>query len=110
MVDSENFLPMAGIITDVQPDGVIYGVTLNDLHNYPLNQPRGVWTLFYPHRFLLTPHAGDIAMLRSAVARIRGQAPFQATAEFRRRPECHGFLDQGDVRNAGLLSALHEEY
>lgn len=76
----ENFSPLAGIITDVQSDGIIYGVSLNDLHNYPLNRPRGIWSLA-PTDPTLTPHEADIATLRAVVARIRGQTPFQATVE-----------------------------
>jgi RNA polymerase sigma factor (sigma-70 family) len=70
-------LPGAGIITDAQANDAIFGATLNGRQDNPLIQPIGVWSLS-PAAVTLTPHEANIAMLRWAVARIRGQSPFEA--------------------------------
>jgi RNA polymerase sigma-70 factor, ECF subfamily len=70
-------LPWAGIITDAQENGAIFGATLNDQQDNPLKRPIGIWSLA-PAAVTLTPHDADIAALRWAVARIRGQSPFEA--------------------------------
>jgi RNA polymerase sigma-70 factor, ECF subfamily len=70
----------AGIITDVQSDGVIYGATLSGRRDNPLKKPIGVFSLA-PAAATLTPHDADIATLSLAVARIRSQSPYEPTSE-----------------------------
>jgi RNA polymerase sigma factor (sigma-70 family) len=76
----EDGLPFAGIITDAHQDGVMFGAELNGRQDNRLAGPDGVWSLA-PSVEALKPHEADIITLRSVVARIRGQAPFQATTE-----------------------------
>ncbi len=78
--DNEPYWPWAGIVTYVQSDNVIIGATLNGRVDNQLTLIRGIWSL-EPAAVTLTPHEADIATLRSAVARIRDQSPFQATPQ-----------------------------
>jgi RNA polymerase sigma factor (sigma-70 family) len=77
---SDRLSPWAGIIADAQSDGAIYGATLNGRQDNPLIWPVGVWSLA-PAAKTITPHEADIATLRWAVARIRGQSPFKAASQ-----------------------------
>ncbi len=70
--------PSAGIITNVRSDGAIYGAALNGRRDNPIIWPRGIWAIT-PGAVTLSPHEADIATLRSAVARIRSQPPYQTT-------------------------------
>ncbi len=72
--------PWEGIITDAQDNGAIFGAALNDRQDNPLKRPIGIWSLA-PAAVTLTPHDSDIATIRWAVARIRGQSPFQAASK-----------------------------
>jgi len=78
--DNAPYWPWAGIITDVQPGGVIFGATLNGRQDNPLKRPRGIWSIA-PAAMALPPHEADIALLRLIAARIRSQAPFEARSQ-----------------------------
>ena len=77
---SDDFCPWAGIITDVQSDGIIFGATLNGRQDNLMIWPRVIYSLA-PATATLTPHDADIATLRWAVARIRSQSPFMPTPQ-----------------------------
>jgi RNA polymerase sigma factor (sigma-70 family) len=68
--------PVAGIITDAHPDGIMYGARFNGKQDNPVAGTDGIWSLA-PAAVPLSPHEADIATLRLAVARIRGKEPFQ---------------------------------
>jgi hypothetical protein len=72
--------PYAGIVTATGAGGVLFGVTLNSGQGSHLDGAGNVWTLS-PGAQTLTAHEADVTALRSAVARIRSQPPFEKTAE-----------------------------
>jgi RNA polymerase sigma factor (sigma-70 family) len=71
--------PWAGIITDIRADGGVFGATINGRLDNPLRWPRKIWILS-PGDTALSAHKANVTALRLAVARIRGQMPFQATS------------------------------
>jgi RNA polymerase sigma factor (sigma-70 family) len=77
---SDNLWSYAGIITDVQSDGNIFGATLNGRQDNLMIWPRVIYSLA-PAAATLTPREADIATLRSALARIRSQSPFMPTSQ-----------------------------
>ncbi len=77
---SDDFCPCAGIITNVQSEGIIFGATLNGRQDNLMTWPQVIYSLA-PAIATLTPHDADIATLRWAVARIRSQSPFMPTPQ-----------------------------
>jgi RNA polymerase sigma factor (sigma-70 family) len=72
--------PWAGIVTDVQPDGSMFGATLDGQTDNLIGQPSGIWVLS-PGTETMTPHEADMATLQSAIARIWGKGPYQTTQQ-----------------------------
>jgi RNA polymerase sigma factor (sigma-70 family) len=71
--------PYAGIVTAAGRDGLLFGITLNSGQGSHLDGAGNLWTLS-PGTQTLTSHEADVATLRSAVARIRSQPPFQSNS------------------------------
>ena len=66
----------AGILTEAREDGTILAAALDGHKDNPIAWPAGMWALSTGEA-TLGGHRADRAMLRVAVARVRGKAPFQ---------------------------------
>lgn len=71
--DSGKFAPWCfwGIVTSVEPDGTMKGVTLNKKKDHPIQWPYPMWSVTKIEP-AITKREADIRMLRRGVGRIKG--------------------------------------
>jgi RNA polymerase sigma factor (sigma-70 family) len=73
-------LPYSGLITGKYSDGSWSGAVVGANSRIHVAKPVSAWALA-EGQTTLTTHDADVAALRAAVARIRGQRPYQATSQ-----------------------------
>jgi RNA polymerase sigma factor (sigma-70 family) len=76
----ESDQPLAGIITDAKTNGAIFGAMINGRLDNRLERPHILWSIARADT-AKTTHDLDIATIRAAVDRIRGEPPFRSTPE-----------------------------